>query len=183
MFFILMSLTLLFKIDYAKIHKKFGSLVLIGILIFSLFSFYFVLEVNKIPDLKYAQSEEDAIKLFPQIKDKFMILDLKTISNTRNPTLVSYATVYYNLSSAQGNYAEASAGTEIIINESKIRLDKLLIDMGSEFVNKNCSKLISNLKLLGVKEVLSFNDSCSILDDCGLIKKSTEGTACLYWVD
>jgi len=111
--------------------------------------FIFLIISNPPGFINYTQFDEEKIYILSYIDDKFIVIDPPTM-NTRYQ-LVSYAPIYYNLSTPQG-WVHQNEPPEIT---------DAIIKITNAFINSNCSTIEKYSKRIKAKYIITYNDFCS----------------------
>jgi len=159
-----------FKIDVRFINK-YKNFVFFGLIFISILSVS--LNIIYTPNfIKHTQLEEETINILKEVDNKFIILATPSRTTSYPPAYYSYATIYYNLSSSGGWYPSMKDSDYINKLEN---LDNII-------KNKECSSLKKELYELNTSEVITYDEYCNFLEECGFNKKINKSRVCLYFL-
>ena len=159
-----------FKIDVRFINK-YKNFVFFGLIFISILSVS--LNIIYTPNfIKHTQLEEETINILKEVDNKFIILATPSRTTSYPPAYYSYATIYYNLSSSGGWYPSMKDSDYINKLEN---LDNII-------KNKECSSLKKELYELNTSEVITYDEHCNFLEECGFNKKINKSRVCLYFL-
>ena len=166
LFFMSLSLWMLFKVrfprDLAKVVKL--SLLLIPIL-----TSFLVFSYRPESPIPYDFVQEDIIYLFSEIHERYIIIKNNELSDD-NP-LISVATVGYNLSTPFGLY----------LSQMPKDLYDLFESMDNALKSRSCAEIAEKIEELDVKNVITYRDSCGLLKECGFNLSIEKKNACLFF--
>jgi len=154
-FFSFFALFFLLKINYEKLGKL-GNVIIVAVVLFSIAS----VMVNVLHTPKFIIPEGTAVEVENSLKKldgSFMIAG-DFPSTVYGKAYYSYAPVYLNLTTPFGWYPESTS------KEYLLHID----GFKESITERNCSKLIEEIKFLKLKYIITNSDNCSFLDACGL---------------
>ena len=159
---------MLFKIDFNLINK-YKTLIFIGLIFISILSV--ILNMIFTPlFIEHTELEKETLSIFPEIENRFVLLATPLRRTSYPNAYYSYAAIFHNLKSAGGWYPSAVSQNYINKLDS---LDNLV-------KSKNCELLKKTLVELNTTEVVTYDEHCKILEECGFNKKINKLRVCLY---
>ena len=168
LYFIFLSLFLLFNIRINRLPNLLKKCILLGLIIIPisgvLISYYLTPFFPVYGDL-----EGEVVSIVPLVDESFIMIG-ETGQIYAN-AVYSYAAIKYNL------YTPAGWGAESVSNEYRNRLGKLKIDLD----NGNCGDFLSGLKDFKITDVIAYMD-CEKILQCGLKEKVKKEHFCLLGV-
>ena len=168
LFLLFFSLFMFFKVDYGLLgkYKTYIKHILVAVAIISV-----VLNILfTIRFIEYTPLEEETISLFPYVEGRFILLASSSRTTSYPEAYYAYAAIYHNLSSSSGWYhSAAKAGYMDRVRE----LDKFIKD-------EKCNELKYRLKELNTTEVITYDEHCNFLNECGFNRKINKSRVCLY---
>jgi len=171
LFLLFFAVIMLFKIEFETI-KKYKHVIFYGLIAISILSV--MLNIINTPNfIKHTPIEEETISLLNNVDHKFIILATYSRRTSYPNAFYSYASIYHNLSTSAGWYP--SMKNSAYINKLE-NLDNLIND-------KNCTSLKNELMELGAFEVITYDENCKFLKECGFINKESKTHACLYYLE
>ena len=168
LFLLFFTIFMLFKIDF-DIIKKYRQALFFGLILISILSVSLSI-INTPLFISHTQVEKDTISILPEIKDKFVIIGTYSRRTSYPNAYYAYAAIYHNLSTSGGWYPSMVNGEYIDKLESLNTLIK----------NKECDLLKKELTELNTSEVITYDENCKFLEDCGFNKKIDKPRVCLY---
>ena len=168
MFLLFFAIFMFFNIDFNLI-KKYKIFIIFGLIFFSLLSITLniIFTANFI---SHTQLEEETLSMFPYVDDKYVILNSPLRKTSYPNAYYSYAAIYHNLSTAGGWYPSA-------VNPNYINK---LENLENILKSKDCGKLKDGLKELNTTNVITYDNNCDSLNECGFNKKINKSRVCLY---
>ena len=165
--FIFFSIYLLFKFKIRESYYKnvkylivylLPLIVILGILVYAI----------TVPSVKpYTELDKETISLFPYVSERMLIL--KNPQQNFKP-LYSYASIYYNITTASGWLPEV-----LSIPDTK-KMENLTF-----FLEKmNCDEIKQSLNYFNVSEIITYDKYCDTMASCGLNRKILKDRICLY---
>ena len=164
-FFLFFTIFFLLKIRPEKLQDYIKKSLIIAIIIIPLMGIYLSATITPW-FIEHTQEDKETIELMNYINDKFYIIGCKSYTNA----YVSYAAIYHNLSNPAGWGAE-SVPIEYRLN---------LREMRNAFHEKECNAFKKYMGILGVINLISYNENCKFLKKCGLKEVKTMGGSCLF---
>lgn len=163
MLFIFFSIFFLVKTPLNSYNNFFKNII--KLFIFAAPILFIVLSFAVIPNFRTNNEiDKEVISLLPNINvnDRFLIE--KMPYPTSSYAFYSYAAVYYNLSTPSGWLNEGAS------EEYHKKLESITQDVQE----KNCERLLKNLRAFNTTKLVTYRDYCIGMQDCGmklLIKK------------
>jgi hypothetical protein len=153
------------NLDYFK--KNLRNILTISILFISILSIFF--NIVHTP-LFVPHSPEDKLTLetLEYVDGKFMIVFFPEQASYAK-AYYSYAPIYLNLSTPHGWYSYTNQPYMDIVQS-----------IGSYLQEKDCTSLVSSLTNLNTSNLITYNEHCATLRNCGLIEVHTNSPICLY---
>ena len=168
LFLLFFIIFMLFKIDFNLINK-YKTLIFIGLIFISILSV--ILNMIFTPlFIEHTELEKETLSIFPEIENRFVLLATPLRRTSYPNAYYSYAAIFHNLKSAGGWYPSAVSQNYINKLDS---LDNLV-------KSKNCELLKKTLVELNTTEVVTYDEHCKILEECGFNKKINKLRVCLY---
>ena len=169
--FMFFSLFFFFSTNFDLINKKLKVLILIFIILFPIISIS-VSMLHTSNFVVHTELEKDAISLLPNVKERFLVIQ------SPSPTLYdrafyAYSAIYYNLSTSSGY---TTFGTEPKDYGEK------LADLDRNFKDIPCKEIKDNLNYLKTKEIITFDENCNKLYNCGFVQIAKKNNVCLYQI-
>ncbi|MFA5887114.1 MAG: hypothetical protein WC852_00160 [Candidatus Nanoarchaeia archaeon] len=165
--FLMCIIYFLFNIDVNRINRlmKYGIL---GILIIFPVVSVTLSHIHTPYFKENSPLAKDIMLLLPQIKGTYLFLGVPP-KDAYLRAFYSYGAIYLNLSTANG----------WTTHEVSIEKQELLVAAADTFNNNNCTGLLNVLKKLNVTEIVSYKESCTNLQKCGLKAKGKRNDTCL----
>ena len=165
--FIFLSLFLLFKIKLSKLSSKTRNILVYSLTIVPLLGI--ILSVTITPFfVPYTQPVRDTFSLFEKVNGNVLIL--QSPPEVHQGAAYSYGAIY--------NDIKTPGGWEPI-NLTKEYIGK--VSKPSYYLKQeDCNNLKDALDLIGVTNVVTYNNHCKTLEDCEFKEIASEKTACLY---
>ena len=114
------------------------------------------------------KNTQDVIELLPFIEGRYVALGLYS-QNIYSKSLVSYASIYYQLNTTTGWYPHIKSDSY----KKEVNLLKQAFD------DKQCSLFMDKLRSLDTQEVITYT-GCDFLAQCGMNLKVEKNGYCLY---
>ena len=168
LFLLFFTIFMFLKLDFNLLggYKKF---IPIGLILVSILSI--VLNILFTPlFIEHTSLEEETISLFSHVDEKYIILATPLRLTSYPNAYYAYSAIYYNLSTSGGWYP--SAVSKDYINKVE--------NLSNIIKTKDCELLKKELNALNTVEVITYDEHCDFLNECGLNKKVNKSRACLY---
>ncbi len=164
--FLFFSLYFLFNIKISKAWiNRIGVFItlfsIVCVLVSASFSPYFV---------GYTDLEKNAIDLLPFVEGKFLVTNPPSVT-LHEPFFISYASTYYNISSPYGSGPHGTVD---------LAFDKKVESTQDYIAAKDCQGLFSLMDEIDLQEIMTFDEHCNMLSNCGLNLKAANENVCLY---
>ncbi|MBU2639591.1 MAG: hypothetical protein KKG75_02670 [Nanoarchaeota archaeon] len=166
LFFLSLSLFMLFKIKFPDNFKK---IIILGLLLVPIFTAILDFEIRPERQLEYTDEQIEIMKLFPKIESKYIFINKNELYED---SLIAIATTKYNLYTPLGLYS----------GQLPIELEKEFETINNALKNKDCELVVSKLKDLEVKNIISYKNSCDLLKNCNLNLESEGNYSCLFTI-
>ncbi|MBI2670633.1 hypothetical protein HYX18_01475 [Candidatus Woesearchaeota archaeon] len=166
-FFMFISIYMLLKIDFSFLNKNLIKVVPYTLVLLSLL-FIFISMTSTPFFTKSTQEGEDAIKLLPYLKDKFMVIN----PNFHKGTFYAYSALFFNSSTPDGWVEE----------EIPLSYINMLTDIQDNFNSGKCDEVNNALKRLNNRYLMLFNNNCDDIK-CNYKIQKRVNTACLVAID
>jgi len=165
LFFISLSLFMLFKIKFSGNVKK---LVILSLVLIPILTAILAFEIRPDRDLQYTPEQEEMISYLSEIEGRYLFIEDNIIA--RGDSLISIATINFNLSTPLG-LSPAQLTKE---------LDERFKETDRSLENVECSLIIENFEELEVGNIITYKDSCDVLRECGLNMETEGEYSCLF---
>jgi len=165
--FLFSGIYLLFKIRFRGVYKKVINLALI---LFVIASMMLVFGFMQESSFKYNNYNEDFIEISKDLEGNFIVLGSEVV---RKPQfLVNYAII--NNEDLRSPMCRTAAANKDLDAEMVIK------DLEVDIEEEDCENIMENIEKLEVDNIITFGDSCNVLDNCNLNLKRVEGNSCLF---
>ncbi len=166
-FFIIFILIFLFQTNIEKLPifmQKSLHISLMLVVIISTLASFFITSYY----IDHTELEKDTLEILNSVNERFIILE--SPSSTSYPkAYYSYGAIYLNLSTVSG------WSPSEMTDEYKNNLNSL----AKEFKEEKCGNFLDLAKKISLKQVVTYNEYCSLKEKCGLKKIKTMGNVCL----
>ncbi|MFH1456010.1 MAG: hypothetical protein ABIF40_03605 [archaeon] len=168
-FFIGFMFFVLYFFFNTKFSKHWQRLIGTGIIILAIL-FVIISASHSAYFVGHDELVENAIDLLPFVENHFLVSNSPSVT-LHAPFLISYATVYYNITSPYGSATHGMVDLEL---EHKAELTQ-------EFIkDKDCEGLLVHMQDIDLQEIMTFNEHCETLNSCGLSLIANNKNVCLY---
>lgn len=166
LYFLFLSLFLLFNLNIHRLSKTLKKLVFIGLVVLPILgvltSFYLTPFFQD-----YGPLENEVVSVISQIDGKFIILG--NTGRVYANAVYAYAAIKHNL------YTPSGWGAESVPIEYKKKFAKIQEDLD----NRNCEGFFEGLDYFGVTNLVAYKD-CDKIAECGLGEAIKEKNICLF---
>lgn len=162
-FFLFMSLYLIFKL------KKYRNVMLIGILLFAIFSFVYTVKIQT--PYEYTPLDKEYMLLFPFVKDSFLIPEY----TDRNVKLMTFATINYNLSTPVGFHYPEYKDIKLVNGRT---IYKYIEELNTRIKYRDCN-FIYIMDTLKINDLILTKKDCEFAESCGLKKSVKTKNLCI----
>lgn len=166
--FIFFSIFMFLKLDIKVIPKILIKLIPLFLVLIVLISISFNIFYTPF-FIDHTDLEKDTFFILNKVDGRFLILK-STSYTSRNSAYYSYAPIYLNLTTAGGFYPHSTS----------VEYLRKLGDIDDLLENKQCDKLIKNFNYLNTTNIITYNQYCSYLAECGLKEISRKNNVCLF---
>jgi hypothetical protein len=140
--------------------------LLIGVVIMTWLTFFYVAEFSLAP----TADELDHISLYEHVEGKLM----QGGSPDYLKSFMSYANIYYNISTPSGWYPQG-ARAELI--------QTIDFDFRVRLMSGDCEGMAEIMDEYDIRSVIGINLSCEKIEECGLREVARKGNSCLFFYE
>lgn len=166
--FIFFSIFMLLKLDIWVIPKFLRKAIPIFLILIVLVSIGFNIFYTPF-FVDHTNLEKNTLYILNRTTDRFVILG-DDYTTSYKGAYYSYAAIYLDLPTAEGFYPHSI----VMGYGEKLNLMETL------FENRKCVELKQNLNYLNVTHIISYEEHCSWLKECGLKEKVRKNNVCLF---
>lgn len=169
LFMLLFIVYFLLKIKYQLFSKKIKFLACIGLVILPL-AFVAISILHTSWFVPHTSQAKEALSILPEIDGKYIALGPFPLDEVYHASIDSYAAIYYGIDTSSGlNYVQANPG-----HWSNI------LKLGQSVIAKDCNNINSLLLKTNTTNVMAYEDTCDLMEACGLYKKVKKEHFCIY---
>ncbi len=167
LFFISLSLFMLFKTRFPKNIKK---IVILGFLLLFILTVILDFGIRPERELKYTNEQEEIISILSNIEGRYVFVKNNKLNDM--DSLIGIATMKFDLHTPLGLYTAQLPKS----------LQNKFIITNKALENKDCLAISKNFKDLNVKNIISYKNSCELLKNCNLNLKFEGNYSCLFTI-
>lgn len=113
---------------------------------------------------------KEVISILPEIEGNFITMGPFPPNDAAQPSIEAFGAINYGLNSSAGlNYVQAEP-----------KHWQNILDLGQSVIKEDCSDIVSLLKETKTTEVLAYEETCNLIETCGLYKKIKKEHFCIY---
>jgi hypothetical protein len=172
LYFIFLSLFMLFNLKIDNLPKLIKKGIFIGLVIIPILGVLISVNVTSSFPV-YGDIENEMVSIVPLINGNFIIFGLGD-EKIYSKAVYSYAAVKYNLITPMGS----GGGAESVSLDYMAKLGKIRQTID----NKNCEGFFERLESFNVTDVVAYGGECEEIKKCGLKEKVKKEHICLLQV-
>ncbi|MAF50484.1 MAG: hypothetical protein CMH64_00160 [Nanoarchaeota archaeon] len=166
LYFLFLSLFMLFNLNIDGLSRKFRKIILTGLVILPIIWVLISIQLTAFFPV-YGPLEDDLVSILPSVQGSFM--SVGSTGRIYSHAVYAYAAIKHDLTTPSG------WGAESVPFDHTSRLWQLQDDL----TNDRCDEFTEGLDYLGVTDVVAYED-CDKLKECGLTRELKKEYFCLY---
>ncbi|MEK6941124.1 MAG: 6-pyruvoyl-tetrahydropterin synthase-related protein [Nanoarchaeota archaeon] len=171
-FFLILTVFYFIKVSQKKYKTIIPIILLLGIISSSLYSFYFIT-----PELSYTDLDKQFIELIPNSNGRVWI-DNET-QDAYHDKLNAFAASMYNKTVSSGHDTDTPSQNVVMINNIKYKYLEALQKSRDDLRNRDCELFTEDIHALEADEIITYDEPCKFLVDCGFTIKERTKDLCL----